>query len=293
VTPAARASSGVPHAGDGVSAAVADTLRALRTRLPVAEARILLCHVLGWSHARLAAHPEQELSAAQVGLLQDLVQRRVRGEPLAYLTGAREFYGRAFRVGPQVLIPRPETELLVDVALDRLRATTAPAVLDLGTGSGVLAITLALEIPAARIVAVDRSAEALDVARENARNLGATVRFIASDWFAALDDERFDLIVANPPYVAAGDPHLFAGDLRFEPEHALCDGSGDGLASIRHIAKHAGAHLLPGGWLTFEHGYDQASRCRAMLELGGFVDVASLPDLANIDRVTRGRRAPA
>lgn len=272
------------------AATVAALLRQARGAIPAAEARALLGDVLGRTHAQLAAHPDAPVDAAQAQAFERLAARRAAGEPLAYLVGAREFYGRRFRVGPAVLIPRPETELLVELAVERAGRTAAPRVLDLGTGSGAIAITLSLECRQAQVVAVECSAAALAVACENAAALGAAVRFVESDWFAALAGERFDLIVANPPYVAAGDPHLCRGDLPWEPRIALVGGV-DGLEALRAIAVQAPAHLAASGWLLVEHGWDQAAACRALLGAAGFRDIASWRDLAGIERVSGGWRA--
>lgn len=215
------------------------------------------------------------------------MERRAAGEPIAYLTGNCEFYGLEFRVTPAVLIPRPETELLVDLALERLPVEGRARVLDLGTGSGCIAVSLGRQRPRMEVWAADAAPAALEVARDNALRLGATVRFVRSDWLADLAGERFDLILSNPPYVAAGDPHLSRGDLRFEPASALVAGE-DGLNDIRRIVAAAPAHLAPGGWLLFEHGYDQAQRCRALLTAAGFGQVTSWRDLAGIERVSGG-----
>ncbi len=258
-------------------------LEEARGRIPLREARLLLCHALGVTHAALEAHPERKVSPQDTAQFQDLVARRARGEPMAYLTGHREFYGLDFRVTPAVLIPREETELLVDVALD------APArrILDLGTGSGCLAIAVAKQRPQAEMTAVDASEAALEVARENALRHGVSVRFLQGDWFAPVAGERFDLILANPPYVAEGDPHLSQGDVRFEPRGALAAGP-DGLDDIRRIVAAADAHLASGGQLWFEHGYDQAAAVEAQLAGAGFVGIGHLRDLAGIVRVTGG-----
>ena len=259
-----------------------------RLRVPVAEARLLLAHVLERSHAWLAAHGEEGMTAQQSGRLAELVERRSQGEPIAYLVGTREFYGRPFAVTPEVLIPRPETELLVELAIAKLhgdRENAAPAVLDLGAGSGCVAITLALELPTASVTAADLSPAALLLARRNADSLRAAVRFVQSDWYSLFDDERFDLIVANPPYVAAADPHLGAGDLRFEPPLALAGGP-DGLATIRRIVAGAPGHLSSGGRLLIEHGYDQAAPVAALLQAAGFIEIEQHRDLAGIVRVS-------
>lgn len=266
--------------------AIVAALAEARRALPSAEARLLLCHVLDRSPAWIEAHRDDDLAAADAARFLGLVARRAAGEPIAYLVGTREFYGRDFAVSPAVLIPRPETELLVDLVM---AGDPSSRILDLGTGSGCLAITLALESPPAEVTAVDRSPEALAVARGNAERLGARVRFLESDWFAVLADERFDVIVSNPPYVADGDPHLGEGDLRFEPALALSCGV-DGLDAIRHIVAAAPDHLNPGGRLLFEHGYDQAEAIAALLADAGYADVEQHRDLAGIVRVSGGRR---
>ena len=271
-------------------ASVGAALAAARGRIPAGEARLFLREILGVSAARIAAYPEDTLTPEQAGRFADLLARRESGEPVAYLLGVREFYGRDFKVGPAVLIPRPETELIVDLVRERVPAGAAPAILDLGTGSGALAVTLALELPAAQVTAVDFSPAALAVARANAEALGARVRFVESDWFAALDaGERFGVIVSNPPYVADGDPHLAEGDVRFEPASALASGPA-GLDDIVRIVAAAPAFLEPGGWLLLEHGYDQAPAVRELLLARGFAEVASARDLAGIERITLGRR---
>ncbi len=249
------------------------------------EARLLLQQVSGLSHAQLAAYPERALTSMEQSGFEALVARRAAGEPVAYLTGHCEFYGRSFRVTPAVLIPRPETELLVDAALGLIEGKSSPRVLDLGTGSGVLALTLALERPDADVTAVDVSPQALDIARANSATRGATARFLQGEWFAPLAGARFDLIVANPPYVAADDEHLRQGDLRFEPVAALTDGSADGLASLRAIVSAAPAHLTPGGALAVEHGYDQGPRVEELFHAAGLVEVQALTDLAGLPRV--------
>ena len=258
-------------------------LEEARGRIPLREARLLLCHALGVTHAALEAHPERKVSPQDTAQFQDLVARRARGEPMAYLTGHREFYGLDFRVTPAVLIPREETELLVDVALD------APArrILDLGTGSGCLAIAVAKQRPQAEMTAVDASEAALEVARENALRHGVSVRFLQGDWFAPVAGERFDLILANPPYVAEGDAHLTQGDVRFEPRSALAAGA-DGLDDIRRIVAGAAGHLVPDGRLYFEHGYDQAQAVEALLVESGYSAIEQRRDLAGILRVTGG-----
>ncbi len=269
-------------------ASLGEALAAARGRIPASEARMFLREVTGCSAAQVAAYPERALSAEQAARYAGLLERRAAGEPVAYLLGEREFYGRSFRVSPAVLIPRPETELIVDLVKARVAPGTAPAVLDLGTGSGALAVTLALEIPAARVTAVDLSPAALEVARANAAALGAQVSFVESDWFAAVGAERFEIIVSNPPYIVDDDPHLAEGDVRFEPRSALVSGR-SGLDDLTRITAAAPAFLAPGGWLLMEHGYDQAEAVRALLGAAGFVAVESARDLAGIERVSLGQ----
>jgi release factor glutamine methyltransferase len=259
------------------------------------DARLLLQQVCGCTHAELIAHPERRLSAAQRAQFDALLARRLAGEPLAYLLGSAFFAGLEFAVSPAVLIPRPETEVLVAQAhrllSERMRlATTPPCLVDLGTGAGIVAIMLARLCPAAHVTAVDVSAAALAVARANARRHGAAIRFAHGDWYAPLGDERFDLIVSNPPYVADGDPHLQQNGLPFEPQLALTDGiaGGDGLACMRTIITGAHRHLLPGGWLLIEHGYDQAVEVSMLLGRAGFGEIGSWRDDAAIARVTGG-----
>lgn len=258
--------------------------------LPLLEARMLLGHALGKPRAWLIAHADEAAGAEAEQVYLALAQRRRQGEPIAYLLGEREFFGLEFRVAPAVLIPRPETELLVELALARIPADAAARVLDLGTGSGAIAVALAKQRPQARLTAVDVDYAALTIARANATRHKVGVRFFCGDWFGALSGESFDLIVSNPPYVAAADPHLAMGDVRFEPQRALVGGA-DGLDCIRAIVAKAPAHLHPGAWLLIEHGYDQAAACRALLEARGFQEVQSWPDLAGITRVSGGRAA--
>lgn len=270
--------------------------------LPTLDARALLSHVTGLRRESLIAAPERPVSTADAARFSALAARRRDGEPLAYLLGTREFYGRPFRVTPAVLVPRPETELLVDLALDALDGAGAvgavashapPRVLDLGTGSGCIAISVALARPAAQVQAVDASADALAIAQANADALGARVAFAVSDWFAAVRG-RFDLLLANPPYIAADDPHLAA--LAHEPRTALTDGA-DGQDCLRIIAREAPLHLAAGGTLMVEHGHDQAAAVRALFEASGMQDVRSVRDAAGIERVCVGRwvgpQAPA
>ena len=260
----------------------------VRRRIAPLDARLLLQHCLGISHVEFLTRSDEPLAAADSEAFMALVMRRERGEPLAYLTGEREFFSRSFKGTPDVLIPRPDTELLVLQALERLKPLAWPRVADLGTGSGAIAVSIACEGPEAKVTAVDVSPAALAVARENAERLGARVEFRHSDWFAGLAGEQFELIVSNPPYVAAQDPHLSQNGLPFEPNGALTDG-GDGLSCLRTIIEGAPAHLVPGGWLLLEHGYDQAEKVRELLAAGGFKEVTSWRDLAGIERVSGGR----
>lgn len=254
--------------------------------LPRLEARMLLQQAAPeLTHARIAAYPEQMLSAEQEACFRALAARRAAGEPVAYLIGRREFYGRDFTVGPQVLIPRPETEHLIEAALQRF-GDRAARVVDLGTGSGAIAATLALEAPAWRVCAVDLSPEALAIARGNAERLGARVDFYQGSWYQALpEDAVFDLIVSNPPYIQRDDEHLGQGDVRFEPRMALTD-EADGLDCLRAIAADAPRRLAPGGGLIVEHGYDQGAAVRGLFADAGLLQVETIVDLAGLDRIT-------
>lgn len=281
--------SGVlPH-----DATVGEALAWARARIGALEARVLLCHASGWSSTKLTAWPERSLPAEVLQRFAAWVERRAAGVPVAYLVREREFYGRRIRVTPSVLIPRPETETLVEVAIAlalSLPPGHAPRILDLGTGSGCIAITLALELPQAEVFAVDASCEALALALENSARLKASVSFMESDWFSRLGPgETFDLIVSNPPYLAQDDPHLEEGDLRFEPRPALVAGE-TGLEAIAAIVSEAPRHLAEGGWLLLEHGWDQAQRVRGLLLDAGFLEVQSWKDLAGHERVSGGRR---
>jgi release factor glutamine methyltransferase len=266
------------------------TIGALQVALPLdpLENRILLCHALGMTRVGLITQSERALTEAEAAALASLVQRRVDGEPIAYIVGQREFYGLDFKVSDAVLIPRPDTELLVELALERL--AVGGRALDMGTGSGAIAVALAHTRRDARVTALDLSEAALEVARANAAANGAAVRFLRSDWFAALDGETFDVIASNPPYIAAGDEHLAQGDLRFEPVGALTDHA-DGLAALRVIVAGARKHLAANGWLLLEHGYDQAAQVRALLDAAGYTEVQSWRDLSGIERASGGRIA--
>jgi len=260
-----------------------------RKRIDALDARVLLCHVVKRDAAYLLAHADAPLGCDDQRAFEALVARRVAGEPVAYITGRREFFGLDFRVSPAVLIPRPETELLVELALERMPRDKRCSVLDLGTGSGCIAVSIARHRPLARVMATDISSDALALARGNARALDVrNVEFAVGDWFGGVDDQCFDLIVSNPPYVADGDPHLAQGDVRFEPRVALVAGA-DGLARIRGIVEQGASRLAAGGWLMFEHGHDQAARCRKLLSRAGFAAVFSRRDVAGIERVSGGR----
>jgi release factor glutamine methyltransferase len=246
------------------------------------EARLLLAEVCGFSQASLAASPEQEIPFEVENAFFELAKKRAAGQPVAYLLGRQEFYGLDLSVNPSVLIPRPETELLVDLALARGPAS----VLDLGTGSGAIALALKFHMRKAHVVAVDADLSALNTAKRNASKLNLDVEFRHGRWFAPVAGERFDLIVSNPPYVAEGDPHLPA--LRYEPQGALVGGA-DGLDCIRDILKGAADHLRPAGWLLMEHGQGQDSAVRDLFRQAGLESVQSWPDLAGISRVTGGK----
>jgi len=252
------------------------------------EVQCLLQAVLQANRAWLLTHPEHQLDDQQYARYAALFERRLLGEPVAYLLGEREFYGLNFKVSPATLIPRPDTELLVDLALQHIPQQGRCRVLDLGTGSGAIALSIAHARPNAEVVAVDTSTAALEIAQLNAQRLDLkSARFLQGDWFSALHDERFDIVVSNPPYIAAGDAHLARGDVRFEPRSALVSGA-EGLDDIRRITAQAKAHLNPDGWLLFEHGYDQAAQVRALLQQAGFTAVFSARDLAGIERVSGG-----
>ena len=234
------------------------------------------------------AHGDEPVPAPQARAVEALFARRRAGEPMAYITGEREFFGLSLTVNPSVLIPRPETELVVERVLAVLRGRVAPRVLDLGTGSGAIAVAIAHERPDAEIWASDISADALATASGNAARHGVAPRMICGDWLRVIRGGRFDVIASNPPYVAEGDPHLAEGDLRFEPRAALLGGV-DGLDCIRQIAAAARAHLAPGGWLIFEHGYDQGPACVKLLVGLGYGNVSDARDLSGLSRVCSGQ----
>lgn len=260
-----------------------------QSALPKNEARMLLQHITGCSRVQLVTHGDTEMPSETAAGLEAAAQRRLNGEPMAYILGRREFYGRMFAVNPHVLIPRPETEHLVDAVLAHL--PRGGKMWDLGTGSGAIAVTVALERPDAEVHASDISSGALQTAQRNAAHLGAAVAFAAGSWFdvdRAFQAQSYDVIVSNPPYIEADDQHLQQGDLRFEPPLALTDFS-DGLSCIRRLAAGAPHYLKQGGWLLLEHGFNQGRAVREILAANGFVRAATLPDLAGLDRITLGQ----
>ena len=265
---------------------VKEALRAFGTDFRDAE--LLLLHSLGKDERSwLIAHDHDELPTDVIDSFSSMSKERLKGVPLAYLMGHREFWSLTLKVTRDVLIPRPETELLVEWAVELASQYDLQSMLDLGTGSGAIALAVKHDLPHLTVTASDVSGSALRVARENAEDLGLPVEFVESSWFGALAQRRWALIASNPPYVAADDAHLKDGDLRFEPSTALTDG-GDGLSSIREIASNAPNHLEAGGWLLIEHGYDQAADVRSILELNGFSKVSLRHDLAGRPRVTGG-----
>lgn len=268
---------------------VDDLLRHARMRLAPGEAELLLAHALERPRSWLYAHGDHQPEPARVAAFEALLARRGEGVPVAYLLGTCGFWGLELEVSPATLIPRPETERVVELALARIPRERALEVVDLGTGSGAIALAIAHERPLARVTATDASADALTIARANARRLRiGNVAFRHGDWWDAVGDARYDVAVGNPPYIRAGDPHLAQGDLRFEPAAALASGP-DGLDAIRAIAAGAGAHLRAGGWLLVEHGWDQGEAVRAVFGNAGLVDVHTAQDLEHRDRVTLGR----
>ncbi|AYV36382.1 peptide chain release factor N(5)-glutamine methyltransferase [Aeromonas veronii] len=259
---------------------------------PRADADVLLCHLLGCRRSYLMTWPERELDAAQQATLQGWLVRRLNGEPIAHLVGEREFWSLPLKVSPATLIPRPDTEVLVEQALTRIPQGPC-AVLDLGTGTGAIALALKSERPEIDVWAVDRMADAAALARENSVALGLPIEVRDGSWFEPLGEPdrdetpRFAVIVSNPPYIDGADPHLEQGDVRFEPRSALVADDA-GLADIRHIVAHAPAYLLADGWLLLEHGWDQGEAVRQLLRDGGYREVATVRDYGDNDRVTLG-----
>lgn len=276
-----------------VSELLADAHRRLRGISDSArlDSELLLAHVLQQSRTWLHTWPKKTLNAQQQSAFEALLQRRVQGEPVAHILGEQDFWSLRLQVSPATLIPRPDTERLVELALERIPPDADWAIADLGTGSGAIALALASERPRCRVTGSDHSVEALDIARRNAEHLGLrNVQFIQSDWLADIPvREGFEMIVSNPPYVCENDPHLAQGDVRFEPRGALAAGA-DGLDAIRQLVYQAPDYLKPGGWLLLEHGYDQAETVQNLLSRAGFVKVADFIDYGGNPRVGVGQR---
>jgi release factor glutamine methyltransferase len=280
-----------PSVSTTVRSALAHAAATLAGDEAMREAELLLQHALDRPRAWLFAHADDVIDAAAAARFRSLVTRRAAGEPLAYVTGHREFWSLDLVVSPDVLIPRAETELLVELALQRIPPAAECDVADLGTGSGAIALAIARERPRARVLASDSSSAALAVARGNAARLAVgNIEFAQGDWCAALGGRRFELIVSNPPYIAAADRNLGQGDLRFEPQAALASGA-DGLDAIRAIVEAAPAYLKPAGWLLLEHGFEQGRAVRERLEKSGFVEVFTALDLEQRERVSGGHLA--
>ncbi|HEX6590524.1 MAG TPA: peptide chain release factor N(5)-glutamine methyltransferase [Moraxellaceae bacterium] len=264
-------------------------LHAAGSPSPRADAEFLLLHVVHRNSYWLRLHDEVRLTPHEQERFDELLHRRQQGEPVAYITGERGFWSLDVKVAPGTLIPRPETEMLVEFVLEKSELTSPLAVLDLGTGSGVIALAVKKERPLAHVTAVDFSPAALEIATENAERLELDVEFLQSDWYAALEGRRFDLLLSNPPYIAMDDAHLGQGDLRFEPISALVSGE-QGLRDIRRIIEGAVQHLEPRGWLALEHGFEQGAAVRALLEQHGFAEIETRLDLSGHERITLGQR---
>lgn len=260
---------------------------------PHLDAEVLLCHCLSKNRAYLRAWPEHQPDETQSLQFWHLIERRCQGEPIAYLTGQREFWSRSFKVSPDVLIPRPDSELLIELSLLLLPSNQTCKIIDLGTGSGILAITLAAERPLATVIATDISSAALNIAKINAESLAVdNVRFLLSNWFDCVTDKNFDLVISNPPYIAIDDPHLEQGDVRFEPDSALISDEA-GLKDIRILAEQARHHLKLNGQLLIEHGYTQQTQVQSILKSLNYAQVQTHPDLSGNPRVTSGIWNPA
>ena len=271
-----------------VAALLREAASKLESETPRLDAGLLLGTVLQKNSAWLLAHGDDELSLPSQVQFLELLERRIAGEPVAHIIGSRGFWTLDLRVTADTLIPRPETELLVEIAISKCTSDKKLRILDLGTGTGAVALAIASERKNSEVLAVDKSAAALDVARENARRNNIAVEFIESDWFTALAGNHFDLIVSNPPYIPDQDPHLSQGDVRFEPLTALASGA-DGLDDIRLIIAQAPQYCLPGAWLSIEHGFDQGEAIRALFSSAGFSHVETAQDLEQRDRVTTGQ----
>ncbi len=271
-----------------------DSLRLVKSlrlakREAMSEIQLLLGFAQSISRASVVAFPERLVELDNFGKYHTLLQRRLEGEPIAYIFGQKEFYGIDFSVDSSVLIPRPETELLVERALERIPKDVEIRILDLGTGSGNIALTLARQRPSSRVTAIDNSTAALETAIRNAQHLNSkNVTFLQSDWFDAIPKEVFNVIVANPPYVANGDPHLQSGDVRFEPKSALLGGR-DGIEELHQIVMDSPDHLVRGGWLLIEHGYNQANLSQIELVQAGFAKITTHTDLGGNPRITEGQ----
>ncbi len=277
-----------------IQTALSHASKELKAHLPepesaAYEANLLLMSLLKVNRAWLIAHQDDELPASTDAAFEALLARRLKGEPIAYILGEREFFGLSLKVTPDTLIPRADTETLVEAALAKIPPNLPYSILDLGTGTGAIALAIAINRPQTQVTAVDASAGALTVAQENAVKLQIPdVQFVLSHWFDALAGKTFDVIVSNPPYIEADDIHLSQGDVRFEPRSALVSGQ-DGLNDIRHIIAHAPQHLNPQGWLMFEHGYNQANAVATLLQQAGFQHIETIKDLGGNERVTLGR----
>lgn len=277
------------------SATIKEAIQVAQTRLAETsdsaqlDTEVLLAHVLEQERSYLHTWPEKELTVVQHQTFQHLIKRRLNGEPVAYLTGYREFWDMTLQVTQDTLIPRPETELLVETALEKIPVDAPWNIADLGTGSGAIALAIARERPNCQITATDNSAAALAVARENAHRLNIkNVRFIEGHWFQPIEYDQFEIIVSNPPYVDPHDPHLQEGDLRFEPTQAL-QSLPDGMRDIRIISNAARGHLIPPGWLILEHGYDQGTAVTRRLQELGYEEVSMIEDLSHNDRICSGK----
>ncbi len=280
-----------------MSSSIGELLNALTQQFSVVsdsarvDAEVLLSFVAQKNRTWLYTWPERELTASQTRQLQALIKRRLQGEPVAYLTGEREFWSLTLQVSPDTLIPRPDTELLVEIALELFseRSHENLNIIDLGTGTGAIALAIACEQPNWRIVGLDRIPAAVELAQRNKTQLQIpNATFLESDWFSALDKQRFDLIVSNPPYIEQQDPHLEQGDVRFEPRSALV-AEDNGLLDIKNIIAQAPDFLVDQGWMLFEHGYQQADVVRNLLSERGFIAVQTRCDLAGLERATLGQ----